>query len=71
MDGVNQLITWGLRVLRAAAVCRGGACLIRIAMCPEEANIYRRRLRNLLLFVIAAESIGALIDLIGRHYGIS
>ena len=71
MDGVNQLIIWGMRALRAAAFVRGSSCLIRIAMCQEEANVYKRRFRNLLLFMVVAESINGLLTIVERYYGIA
>lgn len=70
MDGVNQLLTWGMRVLRAAAFVRGGSCLIRMAVNQEEANVYKRRLKNLLIFMVFAESINGLVALVGRYYGV-
>ncbi len=56
MGHILDLIHVLLYLLPGLAVIRGAVCLIRINEDAEQSGIYKRRLKNMLLFVAIAES---------------
>lgn len=68
MDGVQELINWLLVLIPIAAAPRAIMCLISINADAEQAGTYSRRLKNLLYFVVIAETITALLAVIKRYF---
>lgn len=68
MNGVYGLVSFLQILIPLAAVPRVIYCLIYISMDNDQAASYKRRIRNLIVFVVLAECIGELILVIKNYY---
>lgn len=67
MDGIRNLITPMLLVIPLIAALRGIYCCIVMAMDAEQAPQMKKRLWNMVKFVIIAESAVSLLLLIKNY----
>lgn len=69
MQQVSQLITVLLILLPLAAAARIVYCLIAMSTDhSDDSSSYKRRIRNILIFLILAESIMGLIKVISGYF---
>ncbi len=57
-----------LYLLPGMAVIRGSICLIRINEDAEQSGIYKRRLKNMLVFVAIAESSLSILTIVLGYF---
>ncbi len=68
MNGIYELAAILQILIPLSAVPRIIYCLLYIAMDNEQASTYKRRIRNLLIFVALAEGIAGLIVAIKSYF---
>lgn len=68
MDGIADLVGILHILIPLAAAPRFIYCLICMTMDEEQASTYKRRARNLVVFVAVSQCIAALILTIQRYY---
>lgn len=68
MDGITTLVGILQILIPLTAAPRLIYCLIYIAMDDDQAASYKRRVRNLLIFVALSECISGIILTIKRYY---
>lgn len=61
---LRDLIKAMLALLPAGAAVRAVHCLIKMAMDDDQRSLYKRRLTNLLVFTVAAETIVSLLYIV-------
>lgn len=71
MEEMREILSWFLIFLPIAAAPRAAYCLLKISHEREQADVYKRRLRNLLLFVAIGESICGLLYVVNHYYGLT
>lgn len=64
MEQVRELTAWLLAILPLAVAARVIYCLCCLPTDAEQAGSYKRRIRNALLFLILAETVTGLINVI-------
>lgn len=64
MDTINSLLTAMLVILPSAAVPRGVYCYYKYVSDDEQGSLYMRRLKNLLVFTVIAETVTGLLNII-------
>lgn len=70
MQQVSQLITALLILLPLAAAARIVYCLIAINTDNSDDGSYKRRIKNILIFLILAESILGLVKVISSYFSV-
>ena len=70
MQQVSQLITVLLILLPLAAAARIVYCLIAMSTDHSDDGSYKLRIRNILIFLILAESIMGLIKVISGYFSV-
>lgn len=68
MDYVQSILRWLLYILPAAVGARCAYCLCLMTTDREQEAIYRRRIRNALIFLVIAESVDGLIHILVSYY---
>lgn len=62
MDTINDLITYMLIIIPIGTLVRVVYCITAMAADNDEEKTYRVRMRNALIFCVAAECIVGLVD---------
>lgn len=68
MELVKEMADAFLMLIRVGAVLRVVYCFIRMGASEDEGAMYKKRLKNTLIFYILAESIWELKELILDYY---
>lgn len=68
MEEVKLITTWLQILIAVGAVARGAYCCALWAADQENGQMYKTRLRNLVVFVAVAESIGGLLRIIFDYF---
>lgn len=68
MDHIKSLCNIMLAVIPLGAAARIAYCLIAMNADEDEAAGHRKRIRNVLIFTIAAETMTALLRLAGGYF---
>lgn len=58
-----------IALIRLGAVGRFAYCMVRLQSAQEEASQYKKRLINVVVFYILAESIWQIKDIVKFYYG--
>ena len=69
MDLLKQMADTCVLLIRVGAAFRVVYCIIRLGMNEEEAGMYKKRARNVVIFYIIAECIWQIKELILGYYG--
>jgi hypothetical protein len=69
MDLIKQMADAFVMLIRAGAAFRVVYCLVRMGMNEEEAGMYKKRVRNTIVFYVIAECIWQLKELVLNYYG--
>lgn len=67
MDILKELSMAFIWLIRAGTITRVAYCFIKVIQDDEELGVYKKRMKNALIFLILAESIWQLKD-IAIHY---
>lgn len=67
MKEINGLISLLLIIIPTGAAMRIAACLICMAN-SEDQSSYKRRIKNVLIFVVLAESVSGILHAILSYY---
>jgi hypothetical protein len=69
MDSLKELIIFLLVLIPIGGVARIAYCSIEININdPDEAKGYKKRIRNVFIFVLAAELINSIVLLVQSYY---
>lgn len=68
MDGVYTLFAFLQGIIVTSAVARIIYCLICINMDSDQAATYKRRIRNIVVFLVLSQCIAATIVIIKSYY---
>lgn len=68
MELINEAINALLILIPLAAVPRFVYCMIKMNVEPEEAQIYKTRMKNLLVFLVIAECAVGLLQLVKNYF---
>lgn len=68
MDLIKQMADAFVTLIRAGAVLRVVYCLVRMGMNEDEAGMYKKRVRNAVVFYVIAECIWQLKELVMGYY---
>lgn len=68
MKELDQMIKALLLILPGGAGVRAVVILLRMQADPDQASLYKRRLVNLLIFLVIAESVVALLNTILSYF---
>lgn len=68
MDTLKELSLALIWLIRIGVVVRTIYCFIRMAGNDEEAGVYTKRIKNVILFYIFSESVWQLRDIIIRYF---
>jgi hypothetical protein len=66
IDEVSKVVVW---LIRAGAIFRLCYCLFRLISADEDAVMYKKRARNVIVFYIIAESVWLIKSIIINYYG--
>ncbi len=69
MDILKELSIAFIWLIRAGTVTRIAYCFIKMIQNDEEVGIYKKRMRNVMIFLILAESIWQLKDIAIHYFG--
>lgn len=69
MDILKELSIAFIWLIRAGTVTRIAYCFIKMIQNDEEVGIYKKRMRNAIVFLILAESIWQLKDIAIYYFG--
>lgn len=69
MELLKEMADAFMIVIRSGVGFRILYCLVRISSNEEEAPMYKKRIRNAVVFIIISESIWQIKDLILNYYG--
>lgn len=58
-----------IALIRLGAIARFAYCMLRLQSAQEEAAQYKKRLKNVVLFYVLAESIWQIKDIVMFYYG--
>lgn len=68
MEKLKEVIGILFLLLDAGCVMRGIFCFIKMNTDADDASSYEKRLKNMVFFLIIANSIYALVDVIKKYY---
>lgn len=68
MEQVRELTAWLLVALPIAVAARIIYCLCVLPTDAEQEGSYRRRIRNALIFLVLAETVTGLINVVTAYY---
>ncbi len=66
VDEVSKVVIW---LIRAGAVFRLCYCLFRLISADEDAVMYKKRAKHVIIFYIIAESVWMIKGIILNYYG--
>ena len=66
IDEVSKVVIW---LIRTGATFRLCYCLFRLISADEDAVMYKKRAKHVIIFYIIAESVWQIKDLILKYYG--
>ncbi|MCL2253593.1 MAG: mercury transporter [Lachnospiraceae bacterium] len=66
IDDISKAV---LILVRLGVIARFVFCMIKLIGADEEASKYKKRAKNAVIFLIIAESVWALKDLVFYYYG--
>lgn len=69
MDKLNELAIAFIWLIRTGTVTRVTVCFLKMIGNDDEANVYKKRIKNAIAFFIVAESVWVLKDIIFYYYG--
>ena len=69
MDKLNELAIAFIRVIRIGTVTRITYCFVKMIGNEDEANVYKKRLKNAIKFYIVAELVWELKDIVIYYFG--
>lgn len=68
MEQIQELISFLQILIALGGAARGVYCAILIAPKDEEAESYKKRLKNLLIFLVLSETVGELIKTVIGYF---
>lgn len=68
MAQIRELLHWLLLILPVAVGARCAHCFLLISTDREQEDVYKRRIRNALIFLAIAESINGLLSILADYY---
>lgn len=68
MDLIKQMADAFVMLIRAGAVFRVVYCLVRMGMNGEEAGMYKKRAKNVVVFYVISECIWQIKELVMGYY---
>lgn len=68
MKQIQELIALLQKIIALGAVARGIYCVMAIIGNVEEEQSYRTRIKHLLIFVVLAETIGGIVQLVLGYF---
>lgn len=69
MDSLNEMALAVILLIRLGSIMRFVYCMIRMSAAEDEAEKYKNRSKNTIIFYIIAESIWQIKDIIMFYYG--
>ena len=69
MDLLKQMAVAFIMLIRVGAVFRVVYCFVRMGMNEEEAIMYKKRVRNTVVFYVIAECIWQIKEIVLGYYG--
>lgn len=69
MQFIKELLTALLALLPASAAPRAIQCAHKIHSDPDQRSVYTKRLKNIIIFIIVAESALAILELAFDYLG--
>lgn len=69
MDILKELSMAFIWLIRAGTVTRIAYCFLKMTQSDEEIGVYKKRMRNAVVFLVLAESIWQLKDLAIYYFG--
>ena len=69
MDLIKQMADAFIMLIRVGAVFRVVYCFVRMGMNEDEAAMYKKRVRNTVVFYVIAECIWQIKELVLGYYG--
>lgn len=71
MDIIEQLAKMFINIIRAGSVVRTTYCFIKMSMDEEKVNIYKKRIKNVVVFYVLAESIWQIKNMLVSYFSTS
>lgn len=68
MESLEELADIFIWFIRVGSVTRVSYCFLKMVISEDEVNVYKRRIKNVVIFHILAESIWALKDLVTYYF---
>jgi hypothetical protein len=65
VDEISKVVIW---LIRAGAIFRVCYCFFRLIMADEDSSMYKKRLKNTLIFYVIAESAFIVKNLVLSYY---
>lgn len=69
MDKLNELAVALIWLLRSGTATRIAYCFIKMIENDDEVNVYKKRIKNVLMFYILAELVWELKDIVMYYFG--
>lgn len=69
METINQIIIFVRILIPVAGAARIVYCILVMSADEEAAESYKKRIRNILIFVILSECITGLLHMVAGYYG--
>lgn len=68
MDHLKELASIFMLFIRAGVVTRVAYCFVRMVGNEDELSVYKRRIKNAIVFFVLAESVWKLKDLVVFYF---
>lgn len=68
MESLKELADVFIWLIRAGSTVRVAYCFLKMVVNDEEITVYKRRIKNVIIFHILAESVWALKDLVTYYF---
>lgn len=68
MESLKELADIFIWFIRAGSVTRVSYCFLKMVVSDDEVTTYKRRVKNVVIFHILAESVWALKDLVTYYF---
>lgn len=69
MEKINQMITFLQVIIPLGGAARIVYCLAVMSMDGEEQSSYKKRIRNILVFIVLAECASGFLRMAAHYYG--
>lgn len=69
MEKINEMITWLLILIPVGSGARILYCLAAMPVDEDAVDSYRKRIKNILVFVAIAESLTGILKAVAHYYG--